>query len=67
MSTNHPKEKEWIAPKTHPHKFPDKITLITFPNIRIQNIYPYKKNFLSIVTKRKFQKGENFKKFTIKE
>ena len=56
MTTNHPKEQQWIAPKTHPHKFPDKITLITLANIKISKQLPLQEEFFVNCHQKKISK-----------
>ena len=64
MSKKHPK-KGWIVPKKHPSQFSEKITLIT--EKKYERIHPFKSSFLAIFTKIKPQKGENLKRFNLKE
>lgn len=65
MSTNHPKEEGWIETKNHPRRFPNTITAITKVNIKTWKDSPLQEWCLSIITKIRFQDGENSKQFAL--
>ena len=59
------RKKGELCQKKHPSQFSEKMTPIT--EKKYERIHPFKSSFLAIFTKIKRQKGENLKRFNLKE